>query len=153
MPKSQLGVSYRPLAHDPLHGECFDDTKAVYKHFWLTAIPLLTVAPPIASEHRGEVLLNGIPVPGATVTATRGNQKFIAFTDSHGMYSFSGLTDGTRTIQVEMQGFAPLKPDIGTAPNAPAAEWDLRLLPLDQIQAVAPTRSQVAASPVSIKES
>jgi hypothetical protein len=119
---------------------------------------LLCVVPLAASEHRGEVLFNGLPVPGATVTATRGEQKSVAITDTQGMYSFSDLADGTWTVHVEMQGFAPAKRQIDVAPNTPAAQWDLKLLPLDQIQTVAPGRPsspapspgpQTAASPES----
>ena len=115
------------------------------KYICSIAILLLTVVALAASEHRGQVLFNGIPVPGATVTATHDDRKSIAITDPQGIYSFPDLTDGPWTVHVEMQGFAPLKRDIGVAPNAPAAEWDLKLLPLDQIQTVAPSAPSASA--------
>src|SRR5690349_2162926 len=37
-----------------------------------------------ASEHHGQVQFGGLPVPGATVTATQGDKQFTAITDSQG---------------------------------------------------------------------
>jgi len=90
-----------------------------------------------ASEYHGQVTLTGLPVPGATITATQGDKKSIAVTDTQGLYSFPDLADGTWTIQVEMTGFAAIKQDVAIAPNAPVAKWELKLLSLDQIRAAA----------------
>ena len=90
-----------------------------------------------ASEYHGQVTLAGLPVPGATITATQGDKKSIAVTDTQGLYSFPDLADGTWTIQVEMTGFAAIKQDVAIAPNAPVAKWELKLLSLDQILAAA----------------
>ena len=38
----------------------------------------------VASEYRGRVLFNGLPVPGVMVIATEGDQKFTAITDETG---------------------------------------------------------------------
>src|SRR5580658_7083551 len=76
----------------------------------------------MASEQRGEVTFGGLPVPGATVTATQGEKKFTAVTDPKGAYSFPDLTDGVWAIQVEMLGFSSLKSEVTVAPAAqPAA--------------------------------
>jgi len=88
-----------------------------------------------ASEYRGQVTFGGLPVPGATVTATQGDKKSVSITDQQGLFSISDLTDGTWTIEVEMQGFATIKQDVLTAPDAAAAKWELSMLPLDQIKA------------------
>jgi uncharacterized GH25 family protein len=53
-----------------------------------------------AAGHHGEVKFGGLPVPGATVTATKGDQRFVAVTDQQGAYSFPDLADGVWTIQV-----------------------------------------------------
>ena len=41
-----------------------------------------------ASEHHGVVKFAGLPVPGATVTATMGDKKMVAVTGPQGVYSF-----------------------------------------------------------------
>ncbi len=68
-----------------------------------------------ASEHHGQVDFGGLPVPGATVTATQGDKKFVAITDQQGFYSFPDLPDGTWTIEVEMLGFSTIKQDVAIA--------------------------------------
>jgi hypothetical protein len=91
----------------------------------------------MASEQRGEVTFGGLPVPGATVTATQGEKKFTAVTDPKGAYSFPDLTDGVWAIQVEMLGFSSLKSEVTVAPAAQPAAWELKMLPLDEIHAEA----------------
>jgi hypothetical protein len=98
-----------------------------------------------ASEQHGLVTFGGLPVPGATVTATQGDKKITALTDQQGAYSFPDLADGVWTIQVDMLGFSTLKNDITVGKETQPATWDLKMLPLDQIHAVA----QSAAPPPS----
>lgn len=95
-----------------------------------------------ASEYHGQVTFGSVPVPGATVTAIHADQKYSTITDQQGFYSFGDLPDGTWTIEVQMTGFAMIKQDVAVAPNSPAGNWALALLPLDQIKA------QIAAAPV-----
>ncbi|HUP04848.1 MAG TPA: TonB-dependent receptor [Bryobacteraceae bacterium] len=90
-----------------------------------------------AAEHRGAVRFGGLAVPGATVTATQGDKKLVAVTDSEGAYDFSNLADGVWSMTVEMLCFKTEKRDVGVAAGAPAAVWDLKLLPLDQLKAAA----------------
>src|SRR6202789_860843 len=91
----------------------------------------------LASEQHGEVTFGGLPVPGATVTATQGEKKFSAVTDPQGAYSFPDLADGVWTIQIEMLGFAPVQGEITVGQGTKAAMWELKMLPLDQIHAAA----------------
>src|ERR1017187_4181182 len=91
-----------------------------------------------ASEHHGVVKFGGLAVPGATVTATQGDKKLVAITDPQGIYTFAELADGVWNLQVEMLCFATLKNEVAIAPNAPSPEWELKLLPLDEIKAAAP---------------
>lgn len=97
----------------------------------------------VASEQHGEVTFGGLPVPGATVTATQGEKKFTAVTDPQGAYSFPDLADGVWTIQVEMLGFAPVHGEITAGQGTNPAMWELKMLPLEQIHAEA----QLAAQP------
>lgn len=94
-------------------------------------MPTLTVA----SENQGYVTFVGLPVPGATVTATQGSQQLTTITDQNGFYSFPELKDGTWTVEVTMSCFSPLKQEIAIAPGAPPARWELLLLPLNQMKA------------------
>jgi hypothetical protein len=104
-----------------------------------------------ASEYHGQVKFAGRPVPGATVTATRGETKLVAITDERGVYSFPDLADGAWTVQVEMLCFAPLEREVNIAQGAPADEWNLKLLPAAQLDAMAtplaPPATPAAAAP------
>src|SRR6185437_8430750 len=82
-----------------------------------------------ASEQRGRVTFGGLPVPGATITATQGAQKLGTITDAQGWYSFPHLADGAWTIRIEMLCFATTQQDVTVAPGAPPSEWKLTLPP------------------------
>src|SRR5580700_4987419 len=105
-----------------------------------------------ASPYRGVVTFGGLPLPGATVTATQGTKTFTAVTDQAGAYAFDDLPDGTWTIEVQMELFSPIHIDVTVASNTPAGAWDLKLLPTDQITAEAQTTKPptivVAAAPL-----
>jgi hypothetical protein len=107
---------------------------------FLSAI-LLSAGALAAAEHHGFVKFGGLPVPGATVTATQGDKKFTAISDPQGFYSFADLPDGLWTVEVDMLCFVPMKREIAVVANAPTTEWDLKLLPFDQIKAQAPPPS------------
>src|SRR5277367_1011536 len=80
----------------------------------------------LASEYHGQVTFGGLPVPGATITATQGGKKFVAISDQQGGYSFLDLPDGAWKITVEMQCFSTIEQTVAIAPNAPAAKWELK---------------------------
>jgi hypothetical protein len=82
------------------------------------ALSLFGVRAIAGSEHHGQVTFDGLPVPGATVTATQGEKKFVAITDQRGVYSFTDLDDGAWKFEVEMLGFATQTQDITIAANA-----------------------------------
>jgi hypothetical protein len=115
------------------------------------AIALLPVLALSAAEQKGAVKFGGLPVPGATVTAMQGDRTLVAVTDQQGNYSFPDLPDGVWNIQVEMLCFAPIKQEVTVAPGLPAPEWDLKLLPLDEIKASAappaPRPSRISVTP------
>ena len=101
----------------------------------MLAIAWLSILSWFASGQQGQVTFGGLPVPGATVTATQGEKKFSAVTDGDGLYSLPDLTDGTWTVEIEMLGFSTIKQEVVVAPDTPAAKWELHLLPLDEIKA------------------
>src|ERR1035441_2152139 len=96
-----------------------------------------------AAEHRGVVKGGTGPATAATVPATQGDKKLVVVTGQDGAYAFPELANGVWNIQVEMLCFAPLKREIGISEGAPAAEWELKMLPMDQIK----TETPAAAAP------
>lgn len=118
---------------------------AIQQGILVIVLCVLSVVGVAAAEHHGRVLFGGLPVPGATVTAEHGGKKIAAVTDEQGAYSFPDLADGPWTIEVEMLCFAPIRQDVTVAPSAPAAQWELKLLPLGQINAE--TKAPSPASP------
>jgi hypothetical protein len=92
-----------------------------------------------AAEQHGKVQFGGLPVPGATVTAVQGDKKVVAVTDQMGGYSFPDLGEGVWSVQVEMQGFAPLKQDLTVAAGAPAdatgPQFELKMLAMADMNA------------------
>ena len=81
-----------------------------------------------AAEQHGQVTFNGLPVPGATIVATQGANKFTTISDQQGNYSFPDLPDGKWKIQVEMSFFTTASQDITLATStagtqAPGIRW------------------------------
>src|SRR5437764_14786377 len=76
-----------------------------------------------AAEHTGQVKFAGLPVPGATVTASQGDRKVVAVTNEQGAYAFPDLADGVWNFQVELLCFPPIKQEVGIAPNPPTPPW------------------------------
>ena len=100
-----------------------------------------------ASPYRGVVTFGGLPLPGATITATQGTTTKTAVSDANGAFQFDDLADGKWTIDVQMQFFAPVHADVMIAPSVPAAAYELKLLSPDQIQASAQKAQPVVESP------
>lgn len=97
------------------------------------ALSLVDLPGHAASEHHGQVTFGGLPVPGATVTATQADKRFVAITDPRGVYVFTDLEDGVWTLHVEMLGFATETRDITIGSDAPSPVWELTLLPFEEI--------------------
>ena len=97
-----------------------------------------------AAEYHGTVTFGGLPVPGATITATQDGKKFSAVTDLGGLYHFDDLPNGQWTIEVEMQGFVAIHTPVNISTDTPAGKWELSLLPADQLMA----RSKAQKNPI-----
>ena len=87
-----------------------------------------------ASEHHGQVRFGEVLMPGVEVQATQGDKQLRTITDSQGGYSFADLSVGPWTIRVEMPGFAPIRRDLTITPEAAATIWELKMLPLQEIE-------------------
>ncbi len=108
---------------------------------WLAAARLL-----FAAEYHGQVLLNGLPVPGASVTATQDKTSITVITDERGIYSFPDLAVGNWNIEVQMSGFATAKQAVSITANTPPGEWRLTMLPVDQVMSQAKASATETAS-------
>ena len=91
----------------------------------------------IAAEYRGQVKFSGLPLPGAQITATQSDKKLTAVSDEQGNFVFQDLPDGAWQLQVDMLGFTPVKQEVTQGTGLPGPSFELKMLPLDQIQAVA----------------
>src|SRR5579875_616256 len=104
----------------------------IHRSIWIRCplAVLVAAAALSAAEHHGVVKSAGLPVPGATVTATQGAQKLTTTTDEHGYYSFPELANGVWRLQIEMFGFAPLTEEVAVMPGAASPEWEVNLPPV-----------------------
>lgn len=93
----------------------------------------------LASEYRGAIQAGGLPVPGATVAATRDGARTVTATDERGEFRFADLADGVWTIEVEMVGFEPLWQEVGVAASAPEPKWKLKFAAESVAAATAPS--------------
>ncbi len=98
------------------------------------ALLLVLIAPVWGAEYHGQVRFGELPLPGATVSATQGDKKLSAVSDENGIYSFPDLPEGSWQLQVDMVGFTPTKQEV-TPNGLPGPNFELKMLPLDQIQA------------------
>jgi hypothetical protein len=104
-----------------------------------------------ASDYSGQVTLAGVPIPGATVTATLGETTSTTITDKDGVYRFTALGDGVWTVRVEMIGFETITLQVTIPPPADGAApvSELTLLPLDQIVGNIPPPRPAAPAPAA----
>ena len=123
-----------------------------YRVLSLIAFVLLIASPPgrAASEHRGQVTVATVPVPGATVTASQADKRVTTSTDQEGVYKFADLADGVWTLKVEMIGFTPVSQDVTVAPDSPPSMWELKLRPFAEIaRDIPPSRVDPPPAPSS----
>lgn len=108
----------------------------------------------MAAEYHGVVKSGGLPIPGATVSASHGDKKSITTTDEQGGYSFPDLEPGAWTITVEMLGFARLSRSVDIEQTPATSDWDLKLLPPEAVdretaRAARPQRTEQAPNSAS----
>ncbi len=77
-----------------------------------------------ATQQSGSVRAADLFIPGATVTATQGSAKVIAYTDEEGRYSLD-LTPGVWDIAIEMFGFTPLHEQVTVGAEPIYKNWTL----------------------------
>jgi hypothetical protein len=90
-----------------------------------------------ASEYFGQITFGGLPVPGATIIATQGSKTFNITSDEGGVFHFDDLPDGQWKIEVKMLCFETIDVDVTIAPKMAGKKYELKLLPADQLKALA----------------
>ena len=116
---------------------------------FLVLLLALTVRPGVAaSDYQGQVSLAGVPIPGATVTATLGDKTLTTITDKDGVYRFTALADGVWTVKVSMVGFEAITREVTIPPPAEGAPpmSELTLLPIEKIVGQLPAPRPQAAT-------
>ncbi|HEX4006393.1 MAG TPA: carboxypeptidase-like regulatory domain-containing protein [Acidobacteriaceae bacterium] len=114
---------------------------------------LAAAMPAMASGYKGQVTLNGLPVPGATVSVTQGKTGFATITDAQGNYSFPDLPDGRWTLQIEMTGFATIHQPITVTAGAATLPVELKLLAPGELKAdLESSSSPPPSAPVPVPE-
>ena len=98
-------------------------------------IALSVVRLAAASTVRGQVTFAGLPVPGATVTAAKGDVTRTTITDEEGVYRLADLADGPWTVRVTMLGFFPLEQEVVAVADAPPTIFVLTVMPFEEIAA------------------
>ena len=106
-----------------------------YFRFLCALACLLVMCVAHASEYHGQVTFGGLPVPGATVTATQGGKTFVTVSGEDGAYAFADLPDGKWKIQIQMSCFVTIDQEVTIAPDVAAGKWELKMLSLDEIAA------------------
>ena len=111
---------------------------------WLTYSSVTT-----AAERYGLVTFGDVPVPGATVTASRGDTKIVVSADREGVYTFADLAEGAWTLRVEMPGFVSVTREIviGTDATLPAVQLALRPFAEVAAEAVRPSQPDTPGPP------
>ena len=115
--------------------------------FVLLAIALYVSARVLfaGGEHSGQVTYGGLPVPGATVTASSGDKKLVTATDEEGVFRLPDATAGVWTLRVEMLGFEMLTRDVTVTAEPQPSAWTLMLRPFDDITRGIPRPAPAAA--------
>ncbi|MDQ2901180.1 MAG: carboxypeptidase-like regulatory domain-containing protein, partial [Acidobacteriota bacterium] len=91
---------------------------------WLFAIVFAGGAQ-AASPESGVVRSSGQPIPGATVTATQGVQKFSTITDESGRFQLDPLPAGNWKLEVSMFGFTAATREVASGTDG--ASFDANL--------------------------
>jgi hypothetical protein len=102
-----------------------------------------------AQEHSGQVLVDGMPLPGVTVTAKQNDRTLTTVTDVEGGFQFRSLTAGDWDLHFEMQGFKTVDTTVAVPESTPSAAVQLQMLPLADLLAWAKAVLPSAPAPVA----
>jgi trimeric autotransporter adhesin len=103
-----------------------------------------------AAEESGYVFAADQPIPGATITATKGESKIVRFTDEHGHYVLN-LEPGVWDIRVEILGLTPAHQQVTVGEAAGIKDFTMEMLKYGQAPPpeLAPSQG-AAANPATV---
>jgi len=90
-----------------------------------------------AAEHHGRVMVDDIPLPGVVITATQGDKKLVAVTDTQGVFQFPTIDAGEWHLHAEMQGFRAVEQTITVPVTGTTPAIEMQMLPLNDLLASA----------------
>jgi hypothetical protein len=100
------------------------------------ALVLVCISGLNAAELKGKVQFGGLPLPGATVTATANGKTLTAVAGDDGQYTFGDIAPGDWSFEVDMLCFEQVKQQV-TVAAAAGPDFEMKMLPLDQIKSFA----------------
>src|SRR3954470_24958281 len=91
----------------------------------LIAVAMIVAARHVLAggEHSGQVTFGGLPVPGATVTASADGKTLTTATDEEGVFRLPDASAGVWTLRVEMLGFEQLTREITVTTEPQPSAW------------------------------
>lgn len=99
-----------------------------------------------ARPYGGSVSVAGVAVPGAVVTAIRGDTAKTTTSDRTGRFVFADLSDGEWTLRAEMPGFAPAVQSVQVTGDVQPVVLSLTLLEFSQMRVVPAADVQAVSS-------
>lgn len=101
--------------------------------FFCIAVLLTAASVAPCLEYSGKVEFNGLPLPGARVTATSASTFYVTTTNSEGVFRFLGLSGGAWTIEAQMPCFVPLSRNVVINTGIQSDTFSMTMEPLDRI--------------------
>src|SRR5580704_1450188 len=118
----------------------------------LLAVPALYLAVLLepcllsATQFTGSVRAADQWIPGATITASQGSTKLVAYTDDAGRYTLD-LAPGVWKVQVEMFGFATVQDQVTIGSQPATRRWTLEMPRIAQAAAPRPVSRRPRGGP------
>jgi hypothetical protein len=81
------------------------------------------------ADLQGVVRFSGLPVPGASVTASQNGRRVSAVTGVDGLYRITGLGSGSWTVRVEMPCFRAPERTVELSTDPASIDWQMEALP------------------------
>ena len=111
---------------------------------WLLIALIATGQQVFAADQYGQVMFNGVPVPGATITAAQGDRKVSATSDGEGIFRLVDLAAGVWNLTIEMLGFTTLTREVTVPSEGDPAPFELTLKSFEEISRELPVQKQEA---------
>ncbi len=112
-------------------------TQVLSRFTKLTINGVLFGATCFGADFKARVLLQGRPIPGATVTLIQGDHRVTGITDQQGRLQLSGILSGSWTLHIAMTGFRAMDQSVEISKSSESRAFNLDLLPRSELLALA----------------